>query len=243
MLEFLYGPAESVDASLARLLEGGSLPLILLVALLLGLRHALDPDHLAATTSLVAGGRGGVGRAASLGAWWGVGHAGILLVIGIPLILLGAALPAWLEGSAEKAIGVVIAALGARVVWRWARGGYRSGAHSHGDARHAHVWAQARPEHAHGGRTGAQAFGIGALHGLAGTGAVVLLLLAALPGEAEAVAALALFAPASALSMTACTAGFTAALTSRRVEPLYRAVALPAMGLAAMLFGVAFMAG
>ena len=79
-------------------------------------------------------------------------------------------------------------------------------------------------------RTPRQAFGIGMLHGLAGTGAVVLLLIAALPTQLEAAAALAVFAPMSVASMALLTGVFAWVLTRPIVEPVYRTVLIPALG-------------
>ncbi|MFI5123064.1 MAG: hypothetical protein ACHQJ5_09215, partial [Vicinamibacteria bacterium] len=90
-------------------------------------------------------------------------------------------------------------------------------------------------------RTPRQAFGIGLLHGLAGTGAVVVLLLTALDSQLEAALALGVFAPMSILSMTACTTAFAWVLTRRVVEPFYRGVLIPAMGLFGVMFGVWYM--
>jgi ABC-type nickel/cobalt efflux system permease component RcnA len=238
-LEPLYRPAEELDGALESMLDGGGILVVVVVALLLGLRHASDPDHLVAVTSLAAGDGGKAGDAARLGACWGIGHAAALVALGLPLILLGAQLPSWLERGAEKAIAAVIVILGARVVWRWLRGGFRASTHRHSPAgEHRHLWRER--SHRHPRRTPRQAVAIGALHGLAGTGAVVLLLLAALPGTAEAVLALAVFAPASVASMTACTAAFTWALTRPRIEPAYRRVLLPVLGAGAIVFGIAF---
>jgi hypothetical protein len=66
---------------------------------------------------------------------------------------------------------------------------------------------------------------------------VALLLIAALPGKIEAAAALAVFAPMSAVSMTLCTTGFAWLLTRRLIDPLYRTVLIPAFGLFGLLFG------
>lgn len=87
-------------------------------------------------------------------------------------------------------------------------------------------------------RTRGQAFAIGVLHGLAGTGAVAVLLIAALPGRVEAAAALAVFAPMSVLSMSALTAVFAWLLTRSVVEPVYRAVLIPLLGALGLLFGL-----
>ncbi len=193
---------------------------------------------------MVAAEDGDTRGAARLGAWWGLGHASMLVLLGVPLIVVKSELPVWLESGAEKAIGVVIVALAARVIWKWARGDYRAGRHRHvadGDrgSRHSHL-RRGEPE-AHGHRpvrTPRQAFGIGLLHGLAGTGAVVVLLLAALPTQLEAGLALAVFAPMSIVSMALCTAAFAWLLTRQLIEPVYRSVLIPAMGMFGVMFGV-----
>ena len=172
-----------------------------------------------AVTALVARDDSGTRSAARLGAVWGAGHATALLLIGLPLILLGTALPPALESTAEKAVGVVIILLAVRVLVRWV----------HRNKEHHHD----RPL-----RTPREAFGIGLLHGLAGTGAVVLLLIAALPNPLAASAALAVFAPMSVASMALCTSGFAWTLTRPAVMPVYRTVLMPALGAMGLIFGL-----
>jgi len=239
--EFLFKPFEELDSLLTGLFDGAPLLVALGVALLLGLRHASDPDHLVAVTSLVAAEDGDTRKAARLGAWWGVGHAGALVVIGVPLIAFKTELPAWLESGAEKAIGAVILVLAARVIYKWARGDYRATSHTHdsGHASRRHLQRGRGSEHRHVKvRTRGQALSIGLLHGLAGTGAVVLLLIAALPSRLEAGLALAVFAPTSIASMAAFTAAFAWVLTKPLIEPIYRAVVIPGMGAFGMIFGL-----
>lgn len=240
--DFLFQPVEQIDVWLEGLFAGAPLVVALLIALALGLRHASDPDHLVAVTSLVAVDGGDVRGAARLGAWWGAGHATALLLIGVPLILFKSSVPSWIEHGAETAVGVVILLLAARIVAKWARGDFRAGRHPHlrpgGSTAHRHLHHGDRPEHRHRNvRTPRQALSIGLLHGLAGTGAVALLLIAALPGKVEAAAALAVFAPMSAVSMTLCTAVFAWLLTRPLIDPLYRTVLIPAFGLFGLLFG------
>ena len=233
--EFLFRPVEDLDAWLSGLLDGAPLVVALVVALVLGLRHASDPDHLVAVTSLVAADGSGTRRAARLGAWWGLGHGGTLLVVGLPLIAVKSDLPAWLELGAERAVGVVILILAGRVLWKWFRGDYRATTHPGAAAEHRHLHGET---HAHGAtRSPRQAFAIGMLHGLAGTGAVVLLLIAALPTQLEAAAALLVFAPMSVLSMAACTTIFAWALTRPVLQPLYRTVLIPSFCTFGLLFG------
>lgn len=214
--DFLFTPVEQLDHLIGGLFDGAPLVVALAVAFLLGLRHASDPDHLVAVTSLVAAEDGDTRQAARLGAWWGVGHAGALVTLGIPLIAFKTSLPAWLESGAEKAVGAVILVLAARVIYRWAR----------------------PHEHLHRLRTSRQALSIGLLHGLAGTGAVVVLLIAALPTQLQSALALAVFAPMSMVSMTACTAGFAWVLTRPAIEPLYRTVLVPGLGVFGVVFGL-----
>jgi high-affinity nickel permease len=236
--EFLFGPVEEMDAWLTGLFDGAPLIVALAIAFLLGLRHASDPDHLVAVTSLVAADDGDTRGAARLGAWWGLGHASMLLLIGIPLIAFKSELPAWLESGAEKAIGVVIIVLALRVIWKWLRGDFRAGRHAHPVRSHRHLRHGRGAAHAHRQvRSPRQAFAIGLLHGLAGTGAVVLLLLAAVPSQLEAGLALAVLAPMSIISMAICTTAFAWVLTRRLVEPVYRRVLIPVMGLFGVMFG------
>jgi ABC-type nickel/cobalt efflux system permease component RcnA len=240
--DFLFKPVEELDSLLTGLFDGAPLLVALGVAFLLGLRHASDPDHLVAVTSLVAAEDGDTRKAARLGAWWGVGHAGALLVIGIPLIAFKTELPASLESGAEKAIGAVILVLAARVIYKWARGDYRASSHAHagGHGKRRHLRRGGTHRHTKV-RTRGQALSIGLLHGLAGTGAVVLLLIAALPNRLEAGLALAVFAPMSIASMAALTAAFAWVLTRPIVEPVYRSVLIPALGAFGVLFGAWYM--
>jgi high-affinity nickel permease len=239
--DFLFKPVENVDAWLSGLLDGAPLLVALGIAFLLGLRHASDPDHLVAVTSLVAAEDGDTRKAAKLGAWWGAGHAGMLLALGLPLIFLKGELPAWLESGAEKAVGVVILALALRVMFKWLRGDYRATAHDHDDGHGQRRHLRRGGGHQHVAvRTPTQALSIGMLHGLAGTGAVVLLLIAALPTQLEAALALAVFAPMSLVSMALCTSAFAWVLTRPAIEPLYRTVLIPSLGLFGVVFGLSY---
>jgi len=150
--------------------------------------------------------------ASRLGAWWGAGHAATLLIIGVPLIVLKSELPGWLESGAETAVGLVIVLLAAQLAFRWANGGEA--------------------------RTRRQAFAIGTLHGLAGTGTIVLLLIAGMGSQAGAIVALAIFAPMSVASMMLCTSAFAWALTRPIVEPMQRTVLIPALAAFGLVFGL-----
>src|SRR6478736_6177250 len=124
-----------LDNWIARSADGASVWIVLTVAVLLGLRHATDPDHLAAVTTLVAGGpERAAGRAGELGLAWGVGHAVTLFVFGLPVVVLGSALPATVQQAAETAIAVVVIYLAVRLLVRWHRGELAFHPHPHAHA-------------------------------------------------------------------------------------------------------------
>jgi hypothetical protein len=226
-----------LDDRIAGLGTGGALLVVLAVAMLLGLRHATDPDHLTAVTALLAGEAGEAGergdgrdpaasrRAARLGLSWGAGHATTLFLFGLPIVLWGAYLPAPAQAAAETAVGVLIVALAARLLLRCRR-----------DHRHRHAGAPRAT------RSALQAYGIGLVHGIGGSAGVGVLLLAAIPDHAEAALALAVFAFFTALSMAIGSTSFGWALSRQGVRRTYRAVA-PSLGVASLAFGVWYALG
>jgi hypothetical protein len=207
-----------VDDSIASFSDGTTMLVVLAVAVLLGLRHATDPDHLAAVTTLVAG-DGSRSRATRLGLAWGAGHAITLFAFGLPIVLFEAFLPEGLQQGAETLIGFVIVSLAVWLLVRWRRGAF-----SHDEP------------HVSPARTPLQAFGIGLLHGIGGSAGVGVLLLATVDVRALAVASLGVLAVFTAVSMTVLSTGFGIALTS---EPARRSfsVLAPALGVASIAFG------
>lgn len=216
-----------LDDWIAGLSESASVGVVLLVAVLLGLRHATDPDHIAAMTTLVASGRERAARsAARLGAWWGVGHAITLVAFGIPILLAERFLPERVQQGAETAVAALIVFLGLRLIVRWRHGYFDLHAHPHPEQ-----------EHRHSVRTPAGALGVGLVHGMGGSAGVGVLLLATIPSEAVAVASLLLLALFTAVSMTVVTVGFGLTLTARPVAAASRTL-VPALGAASLAFGV-----
>jgi ABC-type nickel/cobalt efflux system permease component RcnA len=222
------------------------LALVLVVALGLGLRHASDPDHLAAVSTLIASEpEDGARRAGRLGLAWGFGHATTLALFGLPIVLFNAYLPDAAERGAEALVGLVIMFLAGRLLVRWRRGHFHAHSHRHGETEHRHLHPHgghgARHDHAHEpqarlGRSPAQAFGIGLVHGMGGSAGVGVLLLATIPDQAEAVAALIVFALGTAVSMAALSSAFGYAIT--RGPVLRRVLAFaPAMGVLTLAFG------
>ena len=215
-----------LDDAIAGLSNGASVGVVILVAVLLGLRHATDPDHIAAVTTLVASGEERASRAsARLGAFWGLGHALTLVLFGLPILLFQQYLPERVQQGAETAVAALIVFLALRLLVRWRHGYFNLHAHVHGDEHHHHPV-----------RTPVGAFGIGLVHGIGGSAGVGVLILAAIPSTAVACIALIVLAVFTAVSMTLVTTGFGITLSADRVAGSFNGVA-PVLGVASLAFG------
>lgn len=190
------------------------------IGLVLGLRHAFEPDHLAAVSTLATR-QGRFWPVAWLGLAWGVGHTAAVAVVAATVVGLGVTLPAGLWPLAELAVGVLLVALGGTVVWRYARGRWHMHRHAHGQASHLHLHSHlqgAAHAHAHAAGDVHRSLGFGLLHGLAGSAAVVVLLVAAAPGVALRVAYIAAFGIGTIVGMlgVSLALGFAVRLASGR---------------------------
>ena len=215
-----------LDDRIAAFSDGTTMVIVVLVAVVLGLRHASDPDHLAAVTTLIASGKDrATWAAAKLGFAWGLGHATSLFVFGLPVVLYSAYLPEPIQSAAETTVGFVIVGLALLLLVRWRRGVYRNASHAH-----------RRP------RGGRQAYAIGVVHGMGGTAGVGLLLLATIKSHVLGVVALALFAFFTAVSMAVLSTGWGAALGSRPLRRSFDRVA-PVLGVVSLAFGVWYALG
>lgn len=215
-----------LDDAIADLSNGASVGVVILVAMLLGLRHATDPDHIAAVTTLVASGEKRAGRAsARLGAYWGLGHALTLVLFGLPILLFERFLPERAQQGAETAVAALVVFLALRLLVRWRHGYFALHAHSHEEEHHHHPV-----------RTPVGAFGIGLVHGIGGSAGVGVLILAAIPSTAIACIALVVLAVFTAVSMIVVTTGFGATLSTDRVAGSFNGVA-PVIGVTSLAFG------
>jgi ABC-type nickel/cobalt efflux system permease component RcnA len=234
-------------------LEGflhGEVGVILLVSVLLGLRHASDPDHLAAVTTLIASEeeRHQVRKAGIMGFLWGLGHGTTLVLIGLPLVLLNQYLPEVVGKIAEVAIGCIIVLLAIRLLIRWRRGLYHVHIHAHdvGEA-HRHVHSHAQDEshgHAHPipRRTPLASYGVGLVHGIGGSGGLTLLLISTISNKAQATGALLLFATGTAVSMALLSTAFGFVIAGGPIARNFERVA-PVLGVLSMAFGVWYALG
>ena len=241
----------AIDGWLEGLMHGSSgLGVILLVSLLLGLRHASDPDHLAAVTTLIASEeeRKRAHKAGLMGFLWGLGHGTTLVILGLPLVLFGRYLPEPVQQAAETLIGVIIVSLAVRLLLRWRRGLYHAHVHNHdGGPSHRHVHSHREDEsheHAHAAplRTPLSAYGIGLVHGIGGSGGLTLLLLSTISDRTQAAAALLLFAAGTAVSMALLSTAFGLAIAGGPLGRNFERMA-PVLGVLGMAFGAWYALG
>ena len=233
-----------LDDRIASLSDGTTLLVVVVVSIALGLRHASDPDHLAAVTTLIASGKERAARkAGALGFTWGLGHATSLFAFGLPIVLYRAYLPEAVQRLAETAVGFLIVGLAVWLLVRWRRGVFHAHAHLHGDDAHVHAHPQALA-HAHPPKTRSPlgAYAIGVVHGMGGSAGVGVLLLSAIPSHALAVASLALFAFCTALSMGLLSTGWGLTLGSAPARRSFARLA-PVIAVVSLAFGVWYVLG
>lgn len=174
-----------------------SISVIIAVGGLLGVRHAFEPDHLAAVSTLATRPAARLWSAARLGLVWGLGHTVTVGAVALLIIALGVQLPDRFWPAAELLVAGLLVLLGAVVIWRYVRGRWHMHAHMHVAANpHFHLHSHATsPEHGHDHAVGdaRRSLGFGIAHGLAGSGAIAALLVAAAPDTASRIAYFAAF--------------------------------------------------
>jgi hypothetical protein len=169
----------------------------------IGIRHALEADHLAAVTTMVDDD----GTPSIVGASWGVGHSIPIVVVGLVFVALGVRLPASVTHFFEVAVGAVLVVLGARMLLRAANVSVPTlRDHDHGGREHRHlslgdVAFGTKHTHVHD-----ESFAVGVMHGFAGSGALVIAMVSAAPGMGQAVAFLAAFSLLTIGTMAAVSA-------------------------------------
>jgi high-affinity nickel-transport protein len=227
----------------------------------LGLQHATDPDHLVAVATIVTRERR-FAAGALVGALWGLGHMATLTVAGVLLLVLNLSLGPSVTTGLELLVAAMLVILGLLRLGDAARGISTVGAehlttdhdHGHAEAVHSHSHAHGHREHGHphvhpsqallaalsggGRRVAARAALVGAVHGMAGTAAVSLLVMATLRSAAGALLYLVVFGVGTIAGMTVLTAAmaYPVALAARFHRA--RKVLAVSAGVASIGFGL-----
>lgn len=212
---------------------------------LIGMKHALEADHVAAVASLATGARSG-GETLRLGVAWGVGHSITIFVVGAAVMALETAVPERLAAALEFAVGVMLLALGAGVLRRVVRERVHFHTHRHGATAHFHAHSHAGEgphsgsAHAHGHGLRGRALLVGTVHGLAGSAALVLLTLTTIRDWSTGLGYMALFGAGSILGMAVLSGALAVPLrlTARRMTWAYNGLTV-AVGVITVGLGAA----
>ena len=219
----------------------GSLIGTLALGFALGLKHALDADHLVAVSTIV-------GRAQSLwkSAWvgviWGMGHTASLFVAAVAVILLRVTISPTVALSMEFCVGLMLIVLGADLMWRVWTGkiAVHSHAHEHGGHEHVHMHVHTPvTDHAAHHGVGKRPFVVGLVHGMAGSAALMLFVLSTIDNPWVGLLYVAIFGLGTIGGMLVMSAliGLPFAVASRRLSGLVGRLQL-AVGIGSFAFGV-----
>jgi high-affinity nickel permease len=236
---------------------------IIAIGFFLGMRHATDPDHVIAVTTIVSRQRS-MKHAALIGVLWGVGHTITILMVGAAIILFGLVIPARVGLAMELSVGIMLILLGILnlsgvICWvteKWTRKSAHSHAHVHGDYIHSHSHGHIPEVHGHAddatpvswmdrsfGTIGLynilRPLAVGIVHGLAGSAAVALLVLTTIRTPVAAVLYLLVFGIGTIAGMMLVTAAIAMPFTfsHARFTRLNRSLGM-ASGLISLCFGL-----
>jgi sulfite exporter TauE/SafE len=167
---------------------------------ILGLRHALDADHIAAVSTIVSETRK-VKSSSLVGIMWGMGHTTSLLIAGLIILLFKVTIPPPLSTFLELCVGILLVALGVSVFVRLLRARIHIHIHFHNKKPHIHFHSHSETVSHHHSHYTKKSFFIGMLHGLAGSAALMLLVLASATSILQGVLYIAVFGIGSIISM------------------------------------------
>ncbi|MSQ05655.1 MAG: urease accessory protein UreH [Dehalococcoidia bacterium] len=235
------------------------------LGILLGLRHSLDPDHVVAVSTIVSEYRNPL-RSFWVGVSWGLGHTTTLFIIGVIIIALQLRFPPRLALGLEFLVGIMLVAMGAQVIYNFRKKRVHQHAHAHEEDEHQHPHVSQEEQHQHfhfhpGETEGAKnprhveehrgvgkpffrtkSYLVGTVHGVAGSAALTLLVLASIKDPWMGLAYILVFGLGSVLSMGAATIIISVpfSLSARSLPAVNRVVQIGIGGIS-ILFGLFLM--
>ncbi|HEV8138444.1 MAG TPA: hypothetical protein VGP81_01625 [Pyrinomonadaceae bacterium] len=217
----------------------------------LGLKHAIEADHIAAV-STIASEHASIVRSTFVGAFWGIGHTISLLVAGAAIVFLHIEVSGGLSLALELVVGIMLILLGANALRKILQGGHlHMHVHRHGGRLHAHPHVhESRPHDSmsshHGLKLHRRPFIVGMIHGLAGSGALMLLVLSTIRQPLIALSYVLTFGVGSTGGMMLMSAlvGLPAILTAQRFARANMMLRLAAAGFSIVLgFAITYQLG
>lgn len=225
-------------------MANGTLISVLGLGLVLGLRHALDPDHIVAVSTIVSESKS-VRRSSLVGTFWGLGHTLSLLSAGVLVIALKVQIPDRVALWMEFAVALMLVLLGLKAMLKSLRG-WRVHVHRHAHDGSSHVHAHLHGpgeghthRHRHLVRSGARAFTVGLVHGMAGSATLMILVLATIPSVIAGLVYVAVFGLGSVGGMFLMSSliGLPFMLTRKRFTLLGQGLQVM-VGLFSLAFGL-----
>lgn len=206
------------------------------LGLILGIKHALDADHVIAVSTIVTEHRS-FKWASLIGAFWGLGHTVTLFMVGLLVIGLRLTIPIRLALGLEFLVALMLVFLGASILWRsFRQQRLHTHTHAHNPETHIHFHVHERSEedhsHSHPFRAMRKPFFVGMVHGLAGSAALMLLVLTTIPSPLAGLAYIVIFGIGSVGGMLALSSMIAVpfVLTARRFTLLNRWIRILAGG-------------
>jgi sulfite exporter TauE/SafE len=213
------------------------------LGLILGVKHALDADHLIAVSTIVSEHKN-LKWASLIGAFWGLGHTATLFAVGLVVIGLRVTIPERLALGLEFLVAVMLVVLGLNILWQsFGVEKIHLHTHSHNPETHTHFHVHGSPEqdhsHRHPFRSMRKPFLVGMVHGLAGSAALMLLVLTTIPSPLAALGYIVIFGFGSVGGMLILSSmiGLPFILTAQRFSRLNRWIRVVA-AVASIAFGV-----
>ena len=170
---------------------------------LLGARHALDADHIAAVSTIVSE-RPNLRASGLIGLCWGIGHTVVLLIVGAAIVAFKVNIPASIADWFELAVGMMLVGLGVSLAVKIARERWHYHEHDHDGQRHLHLHShreRTHHEHPHWFQGSLKPFAVGMVHGLAGSAALALMVVSTVRTVGETLLYIAIFGLGSILGM------------------------------------------
>ncbi|MGB8955662.1 MAG: hypothetical protein WCC10_09820 [Tumebacillaceae bacterium] len=222
----------------------GSLITILWFGFLLGIKHAIEPDHVIAVSTIAAQSRS-LWRSALAGVFWGIGHTFTLLVVGVALLLLKTEISdAWANGL-EFAVGVMLVVLGVTSLISSGQRQWHVHRHQHDGDTHAHFHSHDQNRthvHTHRGRYYyLKSTLVGFIHGLAGSAAMFVLTMSRVEGPWQAMLYILIFGAGTVLGMLLFTTLLGVPFVASTRRPRLHGWMTRLTGVVSTVFGVSYM--
>jgi ABC-type nickel/cobalt efflux system permease component RcnA len=210
---------------------------------ILGLKHALDADHIVAVSTIVSEHKS-ITKSSLIGTFWGLGHTVSLFLIGLVVILLRLVIPPKLALLMEFGVAVMLVFLGASIIWKFLRSKkVHFHAHEHDGVTHTHIHLHEGNEethrHNHLIKFGSKPFLVGLVHGVAGSAALMLLVLTTIPSPLAGLLYIVIFGVGSIGGMLVMSSliGLPFVFTANRFVNINQAVKVIA-GISSITFGI-----